>query len=730
VVAALRARGVEHVLVSNVDNLGATLDPVVLGAHLEAVEAGAALSVEVVRRAPGDAGGCVAELAGRPAIVESFRLPPETSLDDYPFFNTNTLWITLDALEREYPLSWFPVKRTIPWPASGELPVIQFEQLIGQITEFAPTRCLRVDRARFLPIKTRAELDAAQPAMRAIVRDVGLDPGPEPPAAEPSPTATPGLLYKPPAMADALDHYLTWRVHRTELDIELDFLDAQLDEPSLTAAAPRLEAALDAMHRLESGAVANIDEGRMVGHYWLREPERAPDPAIAAAITASWRQIEEFAAAVAEGRIAGDDGRPFTGAILVGIGGSALGPQLLEAALAPRDCGPGFRLRVLDNTDPAGIQDLLDETGNLAQTLILVVSKSGSTVETRNGMLELRAACARQAIDFARRAVAVTCEGSALDQLAEREGWLARFPMWDWVGGRTSVMSPVGLLPAALLGLDWRGLLRGAAAMDHWGRVRPARRNPAALLAWMWHQQGSGRGLRDMVILPYKDRLALLSRYLQQLVMESLGKRLDRKGREVWQGLSVYGNKGSTDQHAYVQQLRDGLHNFFVLFLRVLRDDAGGFGAPTRTGQVEVEPQVSSGDCLDGFYQGTRAALSERGRASATIVLPAVDAVRLGALIALFERAVGIYAELIDVNAYHQPGVEAGKQAAKSVLALQVALLAALPSGPGKTCRELAEAVGADPLAAWQVLRHLAANGRVAVDSLVDPTTARFSRAS
>lgn len=182
VLAALRARGVEHVFVSNVDNLGATLDPVVLGAHLEAVEAGAALSVEVVPRAPGDAGGCVARLFGGPAIVESFRLPPGTSLDAYPHFNTNTLWLTLPALEESYPLSWFPVRRTVAWPKYGELPAVQFEQLIGQITEFATTRCLLVDRARFLPIKTREDLAAAHAAMTAIVRDVGLDPG-GPPAA-------------------------------------------------------------------------------------------------------------------------------------------------------------------------------------------------------------------------------------------------------------------------------------------------------------------------------------------------------------------------------------------------------------------------------------------------------------------------------------------------------------------------------------------------------------------
>lgn len=521
-------------------------------------------------------------------------------------------------------------------------------------------------------------------------------------------------------MTDSLDRYLSWRVYHAGLDLELDLADAGLEEAGLAGAGAALEAALAAMDALEGGSIANADEGRMVGHYWLRDPARAPDPAIGAAIVRSWDAIDGFASGVRSGRIAAADGRPFRGAILVGIGGSALGPQLVEAALTPRG-GDGFRLRVLDNTDPAGIADMLAETPSIGHELILVVSKSGSTVETRNGMLELRAACARAGLDFTRQVVAVTCEGSALDRLAAGEGWLARFPLWDWVGGRTSVLAPVGLLPAALLGLDWRGLLAGAAAMDAWTRARPARTNPAALLAWLWHQQGQGRGLRDMVILPYRDRISLLSRYLQQLVMESLGKRLDRHGAEVWQGLAVYGNKGSTDQHAYVQQLRDGLHNFFAVFVRVLADPPGA---------LEVEPGVTSGDCLDGFYQGTRAALAERGRASATIVLRNLDARGVGAMIALFERAVGVYAELVDVNAYHQPGVEAGKLAARAVLALQGRLLAALPAAPARaTARELAAALGVDALAAWQVLRRLAAVGRALMEGGDDPASARFGRA-
>ncbi|MCA9690727.1 MAG: glucose-6-phosphate isomerase, partial [Myxococcales bacterium] len=207
--------------------------------------------------------------------------------------------------------------------------------------------------------------------------------------------------------------------------------------------------------------------------------------------------------------------------------------------------------------------------------------------------------------------------------------------------------------------------------------------------------------------------------YLQQLVMESLGKRLDRAGAEVWQGLAVYGNKGATDQHAYVQQLRDGRHDFFVTFVRAL-DDGPASG-------VFVEPGVTAGDCLDGFYQGTRAALTERGRRTASLVLERLDAPALGALIALFERTVGLYAELIDVNAYHQPGVEAGKRAARSVLELQRRVLATLDAAP-KTARELATILSADTHAVWQVLRRLPrARADVRVDG-VEPATARFSR--
>jgi glucose-6-phosphate isomerase len=202
--------------------------------------------------------------------------------------------------------------------------------------------------------------------------------------------------------------------------------------------------------------------------------------------------------------------------------------------------------------------------------------------------------------------------------------------------------------------------------------------------------------------------------------MESLGKELDLKGKVVNQGIAVYGNKGSTDQHAYVQQLRDGRHDFFATFVRVLRD--------RQAGHFEVEPGVTSGDFLDGLWQGTRTALHDKGRASATIGIDALDERTLGAMVALFERTVAIYGELVDVNAYHQPGVEAGKKAAAKVLELQKKLVAALAAAP-QDVKTLAAKVGADPADCWPILQHLAANRpEIHAVRVHDPAAAAFKK--
>ncbi|MCX7826697.1 MAG: glucose-6-phosphate isomerase [Verrucomicrobiae bacterium] len=490
------------------------------------------------------------------------------------------------------------------------------------------------------------------------------------------------------------------------LGLRLDISRMNFAEAFFKKMLPRVSRAFAAMDALEAGALANPPpprgEGRMVGHYWLRAPEKAPTPEIRGQIERTLADIKHFADRIhREGK--------FKNLLVIGIGGSALGPQFVASALTT----PSDKMRpfFFDNTDPDGMERTLAQiyrtAGShaeaLAQTLCVVISKSGGTPETRNGMLVAMDAYKHAGPDFTKHAVAITMAGSKLDQ--EAAGWLARFPMWDWVGGRTSVTSAVGLLPAALQGLDIDGLLDGARRMDEATRVKDFRKNPAMLLALMWHWAGGGKGRKDMVILPYKDRLELFSRYLQQLIMESLGKERDLKGRMVNQGVAVYGNKGSTDQHAYVQQLRDGVNNFFATFIEVLRD--GG-------NLVEVAQDVTCGDFLSGFLQGTRRALYENGRESITITVPDVSAQTIGKLIALYERAVGFYATLVNINAYHQPGVQAGKLAADAVLALQRAVLAHLRANRGKafTAEAIAAAIKqpGEVETVFRICEHLAAN--------------------
>lgn len=453
----------------------------------------------------------------------------------------------------------------------------------------------------------------------------------------------------------------------------LDLSRMKFGDDLFTRSDGAMRTAQAAMSDLERGGIANRDENRMVGHYWLRTPDLAPTPAIADDIRKTVARIKQFAEGVHSQKIAPQRGDGFFVVLVVGIGGSALGSQFVCDALGGPD--DAMMIRFIDNTDPDGIDRVLAELDeSLAQTLTIVISKSGGTIETRNGMLEVAAAYRQAGLHFADHAVAITCEGSALDQRAVAEKWLARFPMWDWVGGRTSVLSAVGLLPIALQGIDIDGLLSGGAAADAATRNPDVAKNPAALMSLMWHDAVKSRGRRSLVVLPYRDRLALLGRYLQQLIMESLGKGRNRNGESIAEGITVLGNKGSTDQHSFVQQLRDGTNDFFVTFIDVLAE---------RPGEPHfVEQEVTSGDYLHGFLYGTRDALWENGRESMTLTLDDVSPRSIGAIIALFERAVGLYAEMADINAYDQPGVEAGKKAAAKVIDLQKRLRAILRMHP------------------------------------------------
>jgi glucose-6-phosphate isomerase len=500
--------------------------------------------------------------------------------------------------------------------------------------------------------------------------------------------------------------YQDWLYYHKGLEFYLDVSRMRFDDAFVDSMRPKFEKAFKDMEALEQGAIANPDENRMVGHYWLRDPDLAPTPELQQEIRATLEQIEDFTEKVHTGAIHPPGKFQFTDVLSIGIGGSALGPEFVAEALG--SIVPPLAIHFIDNTDPAGIdRALIRLQDRLSSTLVLVISKSGGTPETRNGMIEVKKAYESQNLDFAAHAVAITGRNSNMDKLAKSEGWLATFPMYDWVGGRTSEMSAVGLLPAALQGIDIREILDGAKEMDAATRVPKLEENPAALLALSWYFAGNGKGEKDMVVLPYKDSLLLFSRYLQQLVMESLGKEKDLDGNIVHQGIAVYGNKGSTDQHAYVQQLREGVPNFFLTFIEVLEDREGT--------SPEVEPGVTSGDYLSGLLQGTRQALYENHRDSITVTIPQVNSQTVGALIALYDRAVGLYGFLVNINAYHQPGVEAGKKAAAAVLDLQKRVIRVLQEETSPiSLPDLAQKAGASDQveAIYKLVRHLQANKR------------------
>lgn len=511
-------------------------------------------------------------------------------------------------------------------------------------------------------------------------------------------------------------HYQQNCLTAPELGFYLDVSRVRFPEHYRAQMHGAASSAMNAMAALEAGAIANPDEARMVGHYWLRAPDLGPEE-FRAPIRDGQVSVTAFAEHVRKGVVRGANG-PFTHLIHVGIGGSANGPQLI--------CGSqhaepdGISVRFIDNADPDCIATLLhDPAIDLGRTLVSIVSKSGWTPTPWRVMVEFERIYAANGLDFARHAVATTMTGTRLFDRASAHRWLACFPLWDWVGGRTSVTSAVGLLPAALQGMRADDFLRGAAAMDELTRRRDARLNPAMTLALTWHWLGSGHGGKSMVILPYRDRLVGLPRYVQQLVMESIGKRLDRSGNIVHQGLTVYGHKGVTDQHAYVQQLIEGRDDSFVTFV------LAGFGEESTAAGF---PTLA--DHLFANFEGTRDTLSACGRDSVTISVPDAGPTALGALVALFERAVGLYAELIDVNAYHQPSVN--KDVAAPILALQSAAVGYLGEATAPlTAAEVARGIGHSERTetVYKILRRLSAQATSGIRELPDgePFGGRFA---
>ncbi|UDQ99042.1 glucose-6-phosphate isomerase [Lentisphaerota bacterium WC36G] len=464
----------------------------------------------------------------------------------------------------------------------------------------------------------------------------------------------------------------------------INFAGMKFSEQSLENMNDKLSRAFTEMKKLEAGEIKNPDENRQVTHF----TDRIEYPK-----SELFADVEQFVEDVRTGKITGSNGKKFEYAVINGIGGSALGPQLMQYAIN----GPYYnelsgakrndylKIYFLDNTDSSGFSDVTNIV-NLEQTLVVNISKSGGTQETKNNLLAFEDAYKTAGIDFTKHAVAITMLDSQLDKLAKGNNWLKVFEMAESIGGRTSETSIVGHLPAALSGVNFKKFLAGACYMDDWTRKENVLENPAAMLSAMWYIAGEGKGDKNMVIVPYSDRLLLLSRYFQQLIMESLGKEFDLDGKEVYQGINVFGNKGGTDAHAFIQQLNDGRDDFFVTFIESLED----------TMKLPVEGTITMGDYLHGFQAGLSAALRNKGRQVMSITIERVDEFNLGMIIALYERATAMYAEYININAFHQPGVQAYKLASSDIINLIIKVEKDLETlkGSSKTATEIAAALG------------------------------------
>ena len=461
--------------------------------------------------------------------------------------------------------------------------------------------------------------------------------------------------------------YNKFTLNHNEANFSINFSEMNFTDKQLNNLAKKLENAHSEMRKIEAGEIKNPDENRQVTHFSDR---------ISYPHEELFKDVNSFSEAVRNGSIKSASGKKFEYVVVNGIGGSALGPQLMQFAIngaywnelseAKRNGYP--KIYFLDNTDPSGVHDV-SQVIDLEKTLIVNISKSGGTQETKNNIIAFEIIYKNAGLEYSKHACAITMEDSQLDKKAKQENWLKVFPMAESIGGRTSETSIVGHLPAALTGIDFGSFLKGACDMDTWTRESDYMKNPAYLLAAMWFIAGDGLGNKNMVIVPYSDRLVLLSKYLQQLVMESLGKEKDLDGNVVHQGLTVFGNKGGTDAHAYIQQLNDGRNDFFITFIEVFQDAMN----------IPIEQGITMGDYLHGFQFGLTSALKNRGRDIIQIQIDKVTPYNLGMLIALYERAVAVYAELIHINAFHQPGVQAYKLASKGIIQLSKDLEALLP---------------------------------------------------
>jgi glucose-6-phosphate isomerase len=423
--------------------------------------------------------------------------------------------------------------------------------------------------------------------------------------------------------------------------------------------------------RLFAGEAVNATEHRAALHMALRAPDGTSFTAlgqpVSGEVEATRHAMRAFAEGIRAGSIVGATGKPFRRIVHIGIGGSDLGPKLVWEALKPLEAAIGIRF--VANIDGAEIAAALAGL-DPAETLVIVVSKTFTTEETlangRAARAWLAAALGDAGANRHLAAVTANVEGAkAFGVAAERV-----FAFWDWVGGRYSLWSAVGLSTAVALGWDvFAELLAGAAAMDAHFREAPLELSAPVLLALahVFNRNGLGRPIRAVV--PYARRLALLPAFLQQLEMESNGKRVDAHGQPLTRGSAsaVFGDAGTTGQHAFFQMLHQGTEVIPVDIVAVAKGDEG---PPDHQARLLANAVAQAEALMVGHANAAEPHRDFPGeRPTSFILLERLTPASLGALIALYEHKVFVEGVLWGIDSFDQWGVELGKTLARAVFA-------------------------------------------------------------
>ncbi len=368
--------------------------------------------------------------------------------------------------------------------------------------------------------------------------------------------------------------------------------------------------------------------------------------------------------------------RKFEAFVVLGIGGSALGPTMAFNALChlhyndlSKSMRRGPRFYVEDNVDPVRMKELLDVI-DVKKTCFNVISKSGATSETMTQYLIIADLLKKAGVDVKENVIFTTdASRGNLVKISKELGGVKSFVLGDGVGGRFSELSPVGLLPAAVLGIDIKALLKGAAYMDKLCKPSDFRKNPALMCATLQYismQNGKNIG----VMMPYSDNLHYLSDWYAQLWAESLGKNVTLDGTPCNVGQTPVKALGVTDQHSQVQLYTEGPYDKVVTFLSV---GSYKYKSPIPNG-CESIPDVSflGGHTMEELIQAenkaTAFALTKAGRLNYTINVPEINAFTLGELLFLFELQTAYAGAMLRIDTFNQPGVEAGKKATFALL--------------------------------------------------------------